>query len=151
MMTRQILRAGKGRLDQLRLLGKFAEADDTSTIPHPVTVMDQFELDEDEFLDQMRKGTTVFEHTIRRSYPGRRIFLLDNGDIGLSHELLQPGDALCIVADGGRTPVILRKTDSDYANSWRWIGEAYVQNIMFGEAIDLMEQEGKTWKQAIIL
>lgn len=151
MMTRQILRAGKGRLDQLRLLGKFAEADDTSTIPHPITVMDQFELDEHEFLDQMRKGTTVFEHTIRRSYPGRRIFLLDNGDIGLGHELLEPGDALCIVADGGRTPVILRKTDSEYANSWRWIGEAYVQNIMFGEAVDLMEQEGKTWKQAIII
>ena len=92
-------------------------------------------------------ASRMFESLAVRTWHRRRLFLLDNGEIGLGSHDVRPGDVLCIIADGGRTPFVVRKV-SLCLNAYRLIGEAYVRGIMYGEAVDQMKREGGTWEKA---
>jgi hypothetical protein len=64
----------------------------------------------------------------------RRMVTTTKGYIGLAPEQTSPGDIVCFFL-GGRMPVILRPVDQH----WEFIGECYIHGVMFGEAIDDLE------------
>lgn len=95
---------------------------------------------------QLAQELRPFHINLKTMMVDRRTFLLDNGLIGLGSDDVKPGDRLCILADGGRTPFIIRPAESE-EGSWMLIGDAYVRDIMFGEGVDQADADGKTWKE----
>ena len=138
-------------IEPLALMSRLAQLDVTSTIPDPFTVGHHVSLEGHAYLKRLERQSSKLFDIFRRTYPGRKLFLLDNGELGLGTGAVQPGDSLCIVADGGRTPVLLRKQADRSPCHWRWIGEAYVDGIMYGEAVDMMDERGQFWQEAFIV
>ena len=127
-----------------------ANVDDTNTIPSPQTAIET-PFNFDPSTDVAFTGSYLFQNIAGRTMPDRRLFLLDNSQIGLGGRGVEPGDVMCILADGGKTPVMLRNADADFDNAWRLISDAYVRGIMYGEAVDQMERDGKTWEEISII
>jgi hypothetical protein len=65
-------------------------------------------------------------------YYGRRLFVTENGHLGIRPAAIQDGDIVCILF-GGSVPYVLRATDTD--GLYRVVG-SYVHNIMQGELIE---------------
>lgn len=76
---------------------------------------------------------------------GRRLMTTLTGYIGLVPEAAQPGDVVAIL-HGCNFPVILRSRGETYA----MIGEAYVDGIMEGEAMDAQERGEYTLEDLVI-
>jgi len=79
----------------------------------------------------------------------RRFFVTENGHFGLAPATTQPGDLVCILL-GGKMPYIIRKTiDADAPNNIadmhcttnKFVGDAYVQGIMNGEAVQDLKSD----------
>lgn len=68
---------------------------------------------------------------------GRRFFATSRGQIGLGPAHTKPGDLICVFY-GGDTPYILRKDPA--ADTFEFIGEAYVHGLMYGEALEMQDQ-----------
>lgn len=79
---------------------------------------------------------------------GRRTFLLSDGRLGLGGQSIQPGDDVCLVADGARTPFVLRRLCEDQGQM-RLISDAFVEGVMFGEAVQ--GSEGEPWREVCII
>ncbi|KAH8679397.1 heterokaryon incompatibility protein-domain-containing protein [Ilyonectria robusta] len=62
---------------------------------------------------------------------GRKLFAAAGCQMGLGPETLMPGDTVCVLL-GGPVPYILRSLGS---NVYHFVGECYVPDYMFGEAI----------------
>lgn len=60
----------------------------------------------------------------------RAFCLSEKGRVGLVPSIVRERDLVCLFQDG-QVPFILRETDGRY----KWIGEAYIHGIMFGEAL----------------
>jgi hypothetical protein len=61
--------------------------------------------------------------------------------LGIAPSSVQTGDHVCIL-QGSHTPVILRIVDDGY---FTVTGQAYVENIMKGEAVDWIENEAEVF------
>lgn len=61
----------------------------------------------------------------------REFFVTSHGRMGLCPRDTRAGD-LIVVLYGGSVPYVLRKAGE---NGWRFVGECYVDGIMFGEAM----------------
>lgn len=72
-----------------------------------------------------------FDYFMWCVWPLRRVAATKSGHLGLVPRTAQPGDQVWLFA-GGRTPYILRPTDSP--GQYSFVGEAYVHGIMDGEA-----------------
>jgi hypothetical protein len=70
------------------------------------------------------------------AYHHRKLFLTQKGYLGLGPKHVLQGDIVSILK-GGSVPVILRNNNEHV----RMIGEAYVHNIMDGEAIEAADDE----------
>jgi len=66
----------------------------------------------------------------------RKIFVSERGHCGLVPDYTKPGDFLCVLF-GCDVPVVLRKRGPD---TFTFIGESYIQRLMYGEAIEALEQ-----------
>jgi hypothetical protein len=66
----------------------------------------------------------------------RRLFVTDNGYVGLGAHGVQPGDKVCVLF-GGATPYVVRPTGVE--GEYLFMGECYVHGLMDGEAITLWE------------
>ncbi|KIX05109.1 uncharacterized protein Z518_05981 [Rhinocladiella mackenziei CBS 650.93] len=110
----------RSRTKWLELL---AERDDTGTILSPKAVIASFR-ESDRERGSQRAEALIFEQLFDRSMSGRRLFLLDTGEIGVGSDDIQLGDTLCIIADGARTPFVLRKASSATINTWTLVGES---------------------------
>lgn len=64
----------------------------------------------------------------------RSFFTTESGFMGIGMEAIREGDQVCVLF-GGITPFILRKQDETHI----LIGECYVEGLMKGEAIDLLQ------------
>jgi hypothetical protein len=64
----------------------------------------------------------------------RRLFKTENEDFGLGPESMREGDVI-VVLFGGDAPLVLRPNDESYL----FIGQAYVDDLMQGQLIDAME------------
>ena len=76
-----------------------------------------------------KDGVERFTRTARTASWGRTLFKTKSGYIGQGPGGVQKGDILCIIY-GCRMPMILRPEKRQYL----LVGEAYVHEIMFGEA-----------------
>lgn len=74
---------------------------------------------------------------LRMICDGRRFFATSGGQIGLGPAHTKPGDLICVFY-GGDTPYILRKDPA--ADTFEFIGEAYVHGLMYGEALEMQDQ-----------
>lgn len=70
----------------------------------------------------------------------RRLFCGTNGLIGLAPPWALPGDRIFIL-QGGKVPVILRRTTGSDNGPHQFIGEAYVHGAMHGEMFDVQQCE----------
>lgn len=68
----------------------------------------------------------------------RKFFITANGRAGLCPRATQVGDEVVILY-GGSVPYVLRKATTD--GEWRFIGECYVNGVMFGETETSREKE----------
>ncbi|KAM0720640.1 hypothetical protein Q7P37_004777 [Cladosporium fusiforme] len=71
---------------------------------------------------------------VARVCHGRKIFRTRQGRLGLGPSALRPGDT-CAVLFGSRIPFVLRP--SGEASQYLLLGDAYVQDLMSGEAVAL--------------
>ncbi|KAJ3469897.1 hypothetical protein MRS44_003962 [Fusarium solani] len=66
---------------------------------------------------------------------GRRLFLTEDGRLGLGPAAMREGDHLCILF-GGSVPFIMRPEGQSWrGQSWSLIGESYVKTLMGGERV----------------
>lgn len=70
----------------------------------------------------------------------RRLFITAGGRLGLGPQTMRPGD-VAVVLCGGNVPFILRYHED--ANDYEFIGECYIDGIMFGEAVQKHREEGR--------
>lgn len=69
-----------------------------------------------------------YSHLLNHVAVGRRLFVTQNGFLGMGTWNIREGDDVCILS-GGQVPYVLRPVDN-YPDSWRYIGDAYVDGIM---------------------
>lgn len=87
---------------------------------------------------------TSFRYQLARVYRKRCLFKTKAGRLGLGPQSVKAGDSVCLLA-GTRTPYVLRKGDGcDQVTdaNFSFLGEAYVDGIMHGEAASELTQEG---------
>jgi hypothetical protein len=81
-------------------------------------------------------------HTLRslsRIAAGRRLFVGEDGKLGLAHQSIENGDLICIL-HGSKTPVILRpRGDGWYETK----GQCYFEDAMHGEALTWEEEDAE--------
>ena len=150
-------------LHRLKFQDALARLDDTGSVPSPHAVRERcnrFGLDRPNLsadgrmlavgmaMKDLKIGS--FNSVVSTNMVDRRTFLLDTGDLGLGVQSVQPGDLLCIVADGARTPLLMRQAGTQ-TNARHLIGEAYVRGIMFGEAVDQMEDRRLRWERICLV
>ncbi|KAK0099565.1 hypothetical protein ONS95_013539 [Cadophora gregata] len=89
----------------------------------------------EEFLQKLMTDELVdlFYVTSSTVTAGMKAFVTERGWIGMGPERMMPGDVVIIVA-GADVPLILRVDDRE---TRRLVGEAYVQGIMDGEAVEM--------------
>jgi len=76
----------------------------------------------------------VYLTSFDRMFFRRRFFVTTKGRLAVGPQVLTPGDRVFVIA-GCRYPYVLRESDGGN-NRYRILGEAYVQGIMFGEALE---------------
>ncbi|KAH6693369.1 heterokaryon incompatibility protein-domain-containing protein, partial [Leptodontidium sp. MPI-SDFR-AT-0119] len=82
-------------------------------------------------LPLLQKVESYYAH-LTDTLGGRRVFILQNGHIGLGPSESHPGD-LVVVIHGMSVPFVLRKGDN---GNFILVGEAYVHGIMYGEWVN---------------
>ena len=106
----------------------------------------------DDFVkDKLLKDCQPFNLIIKRTMVMRRTFLTSDGLIGLGSEDVRPGDELCLIADGGRTPFLTRGASKDMSEPRILLGEAYVRDLMYGEGVEIARKHGLEWKPVSIV
>ncbi|KAE9368268.1 HET-domain-containing protein [Stipitochalara longipes BDJ] len=78
-----------------------------------------------------QQNTERYSELVWRTMSGRRIFLMDNGFMGIVPAAAKVGDTIAAFR-GGRVPFVIRPHKSGDA-SWELIGDCYVHGIMRGE------------------
>lgn len=73
-----------------------------------------------------------------------RIIVTRKGRLGLAPSVSQPGDVVAII-QGARAPFVLRQCDD--RRRFHIVGQAYVRNLMSGEAL---ERRGFSFKDFLI-
>lgn len=92
-----------------------------------------------------------FAEAASNACSGRRLFFTESGYMGLGPEAMEKGDVL-VVLFGGTVPFVLRSyvppikdvhpsgtLESD--ECWKLVGDAYVFDLMNGEAIEMLMEE----------
>ncbi|VUC27278.1 unnamed protein product [Clonostachys rosea] len=103
---------------------------------------------------ETRNDARGFDNLVRFTGSGRRFFVTENGFFGFGPELMEAGDSL-VVIPGGRVPYVLRNvyhgTDVQGSMTYTFIGDANVQNMMFGEIMGLETPGERHDMQDVIL
>ena len=102
--------------------------------------------------ESLRLEALTYINNQRRALHNRRLFRTRNGRYGVGHRTLERGD-MCGVIRGANVPFVLRRAESelgcngqivqDQANAYRLVGEAYIQGIMKGEALDMLDADSR--------
>jgi hypothetical protein len=66
---------------------------------------------------------------------GRMLFRTAHGMLGLGHVAIRPGDFVTLLW-GVRSPIILRQRSYQDGGGFTFVGDAYVDGIMFGEFLE---------------
>ena len=71
-----------------------------------------------------------FQEAMRGACTWRRVVVTEDGHVGLGPQVTEPGDVVCILKDAIMPLVLRPEADGD---SFKLVGEAYMQGMMFGE------------------
>ncbi|KAH8770898.1 heterokaryon incompatibility protein-domain-containing protein [Diaporthe sp. PMI_573] len=71
-----------------------------------------------------------FQEAMRGACTRRRLVFTKDGHVGLGPQVTEPGDVVCILKDA-IMPLVLRPEAN--RDSFKLVGEAYIQGMMFGE------------------
>lgn len=162
------LREGRSRsevIDELRHQNQLAELDASGTVPSRRRVEESCQriglLEHDighidiPARDALVRDAQPFNLLIKRTMAWRRVFLTDGGHVGLGSVDCQPGDEVCVFADGGRTPFLVRRKVDDKGDGDGedrvLLGEAYVREFMHGGAVDELESQGCEWREICLV
>jgi hypothetical protein len=72
---------------------------------------------------------------IRRVCHGRTLFRTAEGRVGLGHVAIRAGDVVTLLW-GVRSPIILRPRDHQDGGGFTFVGDAYVDGLMYGEFLE---------------
>lgn len=81
----------------------------------------------------------MYLYTMSPNYP-TRMFMTEQGYIGLGPASARTGDIICIFC-GAKAPHILRPRSQDRGGGYQVVGEAYVHGIMDGEYLEGANRE----------
>lgn len=81
-----------------------------------------------------------YANGLSRACSGRLFFVTSSGRFGLGPPLTKPGDIVAILY-GGEVPFVLRSIGDGI---YKFVGQCYVEGIMFGEALRAHEAAGGT-------
>jgi hypothetical protein len=81
----------------------------------------------------------------RRALNNRRLFRTTKGYYGVGHNTLEVGDVCCVFR-GANVPFVLRQASHNeqnlhMSNQYRLVGESYIQGIMKGEVLAMLNEE----------
>jgi hypothetical protein len=93
-------------------------------------------------VDQLEAWARVILLGLRGVLDGRRFVITSNDTLGMVSQLAEVGDCLCVLL-GCSVPVVLRPVRGGY----KFLGNAYLENYMFGEFIPAFEKSGKPWQR----
>lgn len=116
------------------LITDVSARDTNGTIPNWDTVQRMIEIGREEIMPEFEDLNRDFEYiaeSFRVTYSGRRLFRTVSNYVGIGAQSLQKGDAVWVVA-GAAVPIVLRRLPN---GNWKLVGEAYVHDIMNGEAV----------------
>lgn len=133
-------------------LAEFAALDDGWLVPDLDTVDDNFQAMQDESSNVYKTKTYNHTHFTWAMLPRcswRRLFRTDNGLLGLGCESLRVGDHV-VVALGSDVPLVLRPL-ADRPGAFQFIGQAYVHEIMHGEALALLFETDAEFKDIVLV
>jgi hypothetical protein len=81
---------------------------------------------------------------------GRSFIVTENGRFGLAPWISKPGDVCCVLF-GGRSPFVLRPEVTGDGEVYRLAGECFIQGLMHGEAIDLLNKKELQQETLVII
>ncbi|KAF2649500.1 HET-domain-containing protein [Lophiostoma macrostomum CBS 122681] len=111
----------------------------------------------DEWAARSGYGRSRFRHSLPWDYTSKlrchledlmlkpyrsNVFLSASGDFGYTYGSTVKGDLVCIL-HGSRVPVILRPANDSSDTTYKVIGWCYLDNAMFGEAVNWEEEEAQ--------
>jgi hypothetical protein len=73
----------------------------------------------------------------------RRLFVTDNGWMGIGPAAAQPGDQVCILF-GGYTPLVLSRIVGNKADEYNFLGDAYVHGMMDGQILLALQAQSRS-------
>ena len=88
-----------------------------------------------ETLDQKLEYIVEWLKLIGSVDRGRTLFKTNKGMFGLGHEAIQREDIVCLLW-GMRSPIILRPRADEAGGGFTFVGDAYVDGIMYGEFLE---------------
>ena len=77
---------------------------------------------------------------------GRKYFISNKHYLGLVPDASQEGDSICIFI-GGKTPFVIRPAGENY----QLIGACYVHGVMYGEAMEDFEKQGRKMQDIVLI
>ncbi|KAL8885424.1 MAG: hypothetical protein Q9215_006728 [Flavoplaca cf. flavocitrina] len=83
-----------------------------------------------------------YEILVLRNGNGSNFFATVEGQLGFSASEIQPNDVVYILY-GGRAPFVLRPSKND--NTMQLIGDAYIEGVMYGEALTADHKQPDEW------
>lgn len=120
----------------LALIRNLSSVDDSELIP----TIEEIEDRRDSHQRAKTAAKRRFEHELLFDYVGRALLRTDQGCLGLGPARTRPGDQIWLFA-GARVPFVLRPVSTTAAvegapGRFQFVGECYVDGIMFGEAVE---------------
>lgn len=101
-------------------------------------------MDEYPAFENFMQAGTPFATILRRLslLSDRQLFNTKDGRFGFTIRGVRPGDLVCVF-NNATTPHVLRKADDREGEVYRLVGDAYVHDLMHGEAdeIDIEERD----------
>ena len=88
-----------------------------------------------ETLDQKIENIVRWLELIGSVDRGRTLFKTNKGMFGLGHAVIQRRDIVCLLW-GTRSPIILRPRNNEANDGFTFVGDAYVDGIMYGEFLE---------------
>jgi hypothetical protein len=97
------------------------------------------------FENSVQLDALTYINNQRRALHNRRLFRTAKGYYGVGHSALEVGD-LCYLFRGANVPFVLRQVwhngqTHHMSNQYRLVGESYIQGIMKGEVLTMLNEE----------
>lgn len=128
-------------LNDYRAFRKITDAGRAKDIPWPHEVNDQTYTDlarsADDTSEEDWAGATTFQAGLLGLVAVRRVFITSIGHLCLGPEFIEKGDVV-VVLNGYDYPAVLRPSGKHYM----YLGNAYVDGLMYGGAVEEHESNG---------